>query len=236
LVVFPILAVLALSVTGIAYSAWFDIVMIEGKVEMGSLTLAFDWVEPPSCEEFYLDPETGVKVPGEWKGKDVAQCSAWYDGYAYDEHTGKEGWKVLFIEVFNAYPQLYVHTTFKLHNIGTIPIDICKYVITGAKFTGEGEKVCDLVWYDPDGDWIGGLFEDYNGNGVMDDDENIVINLEITNALPYQIDPCNTNKAEIDMDFKQEAQECHTYKIWVTVWGIQWNKPCAELDGEIPGE
>jgi len=39
-------------------------------------------------------------------------------------------------------------------------------------------------------------------------------------------DPCNTNKAEIDMDFKQDAEECHTYTIEVEIVAVQWNKPC----------
>ena len=219
----PLLIAIALSVFGFVYAHWSDMVYIEGTVKMGSLTLAFDHVEPPDCDEYYWN-DTYNKLPGEYLGKDVGNCSAWYSGYVYDEHSEKWGWKTLNILVENAYPQYIVHTTFKLHNIGTIPIDICNYTITGEKRNATGAVVYDLLWYDPDGDWIGSLYEDVNGNGVVDAGDLEVINLEITNAIPYQIDPCDTNKAEIDLEFKQNAEECHTYTIHVTVVGIQWNK------------
>lgn len=220
----PLLIAIALSIFGFAYAAWIDTVYIEGTVHMGSLTLAFDYVEPPLCQEYYKDPVTSALVEGEWLGKEVGDASCHYDDLITDVHSEKEGYKKLIIEVTNAYPQYIVHTTFKLHNIGTIPIDIAKYEITGEKRDDTGAVVYDLLWYDLDEDYIGSLYEDVNGNGVVDAGDLEVINLEITNALPYQIDPCNTNKAEIDLDFKQDAEECHTYTIHVTVIGIQWNK------------
>lgn len=220
----PLLIALALSIFGFVYAHWSDMVYIEGTVEMGSLTLAFDYVEPPSCLEYYRDPDTGALVLGEWLGKEVGSCSARYDELIEDVHSLKEGYKTLIIEVDNAYPQYIVHTTFKLHNIGTIPIDIAAYEITGEKRDSEGTVIYNLLWYDPDGDYIGELWEDVNGNGVVDAGDLEVINLEITNKLPYQIDPCWTHKAQMDMEFKQDAEECHTYTIHVTVIGIQWNK------------
>jgi len=215
---------LALGLTGAGFAHWSDDVQIEGTVEMGSLTLAFDYVEPPSCQEYYRDPATGALVEGEWLGKEVGDCDAWFDDYMEDVHSGKRGYKTLYIAITNAYPQYIVHTTFKLHNIGTIALDITEYIITGEKRDSTGAVVYDLLWYDPDGDYIGSLYEDVNGNGVVDAGDLEVINLEITNALPYQIDPCKTNKEEIDMEFKQDAEECHTYTIHVSVVAIQWNK------------
>mgnify|MGYP000032265316 FL=1 len=224
-----LLIAIALSMFGFVYSAWTDYVTIDGTVNMGSLTLAFDYKEPPECHEYYLDHETGQLIPGEYEGKDVGSCEAWYEELIEDEHTGKRGYKTLIIFVENAYPQYYVHTTFVLHNIGTVPIDIAKYEITGEKMDKDGNLIYNLLWYDPDEDYIGSLYEDVNGNGIVDDGDIEVINLEITNSLPYQIDPCNKNKAEIDMDFKQDAEECHTYLIHVTVVGVQWNK-VGEVD------
>jgi hypothetical protein len=225
----PVIAIISISVVGIAFAHWSDMVTIKGTLDMGSLTLAFDYVEPPLCEEYYLDPITGILVPGEWKDKDVGSIECYYKDYIEDVHTLKEGWKTLVIEVDNAYPQYIVHTTFKLHNIGTVPINVCGYVITGEKRDSTtGAVIYDLLWYDPDGDYIGELYEDVNGNGVVDTGgpDLLVINLEVTNAVPYQVDPCDTNKAQIDLDFKQEAEECHTYTIHVSVLGVQWNKPC----------
>lgn len=223
-----LLIAIALSMFGFAYAHWSDTVWIEGTIEMGSLTLAFDYVEPPLCAEYYLD-DAGQLQPGEYEGKDVGSITCRFEDYVQDVHTLKEGYKTLIIEVDNAYPQYIVHTTFKLHNIGTVPINICHYVITGEKRDSTTEaEIYKLLWYDPDGDYIGELWEDVNGNGVVDTagPDLLVINLEITNALPYQVDPCDTNKAQIDMDFKQDAEQCHMYTIHVTVVGVQWNKPC----------
>jgi len=194
---------IALSLTGAAFAHWSDTVQIEGTAEMGSLTLAFDFVEPPACDEYYLNPDTGALVEGEWLGKEVGDCDAWYEDLIDDVHSLKKGYKTLIIEVDNAYPQYIVHTTFKLHNIGTIPFDITEYIITGEKRDSTGAVIYNLLWHDPDGDYIGSLYEDVDGSGNVTGGDLEVINLEITNALPYQIDPCRTNKAEIDLDFKQ---------------------------------
>ncbi|MEM0006665.1 MAG: hypothetical protein QXR89_00135 [Candidatus Bathyarchaeia archaeon] len=215
---------IALSAFGFVYAAWKDYIYIEGTIKMGSLTLAFDYFEPPKSIEYWLNHTSGQLVEGEFEGKDVGYCSSSYKDLITDPHTGKKGYKTLVILVENAYPQYYVHTTFVLHNIGTVPIDIAKYEITGEKKDKNGTLIYNLLWYDPDGDYIGSLYEDVNNNGKVDDGDIEVINLKITNKLPYQIDPCNVNKAEIDMDFKQAAEECHTYLIHVRVVGIQWNK------------
>jgi hypothetical protein len=208
---------------GYAYAAWTDLVTIKGTVAMGSLTLAWDEFEPPVCTEFHLPPSGPPLVPGEWEGKDIAYCYAELDldSYVYDEHSEKGGYKNFFIYVENAYPQLYVHTTYILHNIGTIPVMVYGLEITGVKVDHTGAVICDVI-YDPN---FMGVFEDYNGNGVKDPEENVVINMEWVNGVfPYQLEPCNTNKGEFDMDFKQEAQECHTYILNVRVLGVQWNK------------
>ncbi len=38
----PLLLAVSLSVLGLAYAKWYDVVQIEGTAEMGSLTIAFD--------------------------------------------------------------------------------------------------------------------------------------------------------------------------------------------------
>ena len=62
----PLLIAIALSVFGFVYAHWSDMVYIEGTVEMGSLTLAFDYVEPPGCDEYYWNYSATPpnKVPG----------------------------------------------------------------------------------------------------------------------------------------------------------------------------
>jgi len=227
MLVIPVAAVIMLSIIGVAYAHWSDAVKVEGTVEMGVLTLAFDHVEPALCDEFHWDPTHTQKLLGEFEGKEVGDCNAYYTEEIYEEHTDKLGFKVLNIDILNAYPQYIVHTVFKLHNIGNIPIDIAYYEITGEKRDGTTLAVIyDLLWYDPDEDWIGELWEDVDKDGEVDTagPDLLVINLEITNALPFQIDPCNTNKAQIDMEFKQDAEECHVYTLHVKIVGVQWNK------------
>lgn len=223
MVVLPIVAILMLSIAGVAYSAWTDKVLIEGTVKMNSLTIAFDYEEPPFCREFYKDAN-GQLVEGEYKDKDVGSCEAWYDELVVDEHTMKPGYKMLYITIDNAYPQYFVYTTFIINNTGTVPVFIYGYVIGGEKCDKDGNVIYDLLWHDPDEDWIGGLYEDVNGNGVVDDEDILVINLELVDQLPNQIDPCHVNKQEIDIDFKQEAEECHTYIIQIEILAVQWNK------------
>lgn len=216
---------LVLGMTGAAFATWQDEVQIEGTVEMGSLTLAFDFVEPPICQEGYYDA-AGVIVWGEYLDKEVASCDAWYDDYIEDVHSLKEGYKKLVIEINNAYPSYVANTVFKLHNIGTIPLNVDHYVVSGEKRDKDGNFVYNLLWYDPDGDGTGSLWEDVNGNDVVDTagPDLEVINMALENALPYQLDPCFDNKQEIDLHFKQAAEECHTYTIHVTIVAIQWNK------------
>jgi hypothetical protein len=217
---------IALSAFGLVYAHWSDMVTIDGVIEMGSLTLSWDWVEPPGCTEYYMDPVAGQLVVGEWEGKEVGDCSAEFVDEIYDVHSDKWGYKKLIISVTNAYPQYYAFTTAKLHNIGTVPLFVYGFEITGEKRDSTGALIYNLLWYDPDGDWDGELWEDVDGDGLVNPAVDIlVINLLVQNAQwPLQIDPNNKEKIEIDMDFKQEAEECHTYTIDITVLAVQWNK------------
>jgi hypothetical protein len=221
-----LLIAIALSVFGVAYAHWSDMATIDGVVEMGSLTLAWDWFEPPLCQEYYIDPVTGQLVPGEWEGKEVGDITCRYEEEVYDVHSDKWGYKTLVIEVTKAYPQYYAHTTSILHNIGTIPLFLYGIEFEGEKRDHTGAVIYDLLWYDPDGDLIGEMWEDVDDNGAVDPAVDIlVINLKVQNsAFPLQIDPCNKEKMEVDMDFKQEAEQCHTYTIRIKLLAVQWNK------------
>jgi hypothetical protein len=215
----PVVVVLAVSLFGLAYAHWSDMVYIEGTAEMGSLTLAFDYFEPPLCEEYYVDPVTGVLVPGEWLGKEVGECDSWFDELIEDVHTEKLGYKKMYVTVTNAYPQYNVHFVFKVHNIGTIPIHIVDFQFWDP--TGQLE----FMWIvPPPGTPAEGLFwKDFNGNQVYDAGEEI-INLNVVNFVCTQLEPCEATKGEIDIDFKQPAEECHTYTFVAEMLGVQWNK------------
>jgi len=222
---------IALSMFGFVYAAWRDYICIGGTVNMGSLTLAFSTYESPTCTEYNLNPNPPPEwIQGEVEGKDVADCNAYYDpdSLITDEHTGKEGYKRLIIEVNNAYPGYAVHTTFMVHNIGTIPICIYGVSFTGEKRDSEGNLVYNLIAVsriEGGNKLVGEIYEDVDGSGDVSDGDILVINFVVVNhEFPFQLDPCNENKMELDIDFKQEAEECHTYLLYFELLGVQWNK------------
>ena len=220
----PLIIVVVLSTLGVTYASWKDLVVIEGAAKMGTVTLAFDYDEPPLPTEFYRYGPTGNLTKGEYLDKDVANSSAWYDGYCYDEHTEKEGWKVLFIRIDNAYPCYYLYTTFKLHNIGSIPLVVYGYEITGGKYDKNGTLVYDLLAKKTAAEEYL-LYEDMNDNGVVDEGDVAVIWLGASDIGEHkQIKPCTTDKREVDLHFLQEAQQCHSYLLEIRIKAIQWNK------------
>lgn len=216
--------VILMSSLGIVFAGWTDQVYIEGVANMGSLTLAFDDEEPPMYTEYHRIDDVGPLILGEYLGKDVAWGKATYDEKIQDVHTEKYGYKKLFIEMWNVYPSIHIHTTYLLHNIGTIPVSVYEYDITGEVLSSQtGLKICDLIIVKiSDQEYI--VYEDLNGNGIEDVGEPAVIEMRLTNSLPTQIDPCNTDKREVDLHFLQEARECHIYTLRIGVNGIQWNK------------
>jgi len=226
-----LLIAIALSMFGFVYSAWTDYVTINGTVNMGSLTLAFSTYESPTCTEYNLNPDPPPEwIEGEMEGKNVASCNAYYDpnSVIVDEHTGKEGYKKLIIEIENAYPGYAVHTTFIVHNIGTIPICVYGVSFTGEKRDNEGNLVYKLVaksWIENGTRIVGEIYEDVDGSEDVSPGDILIINFKvIDDEFPFQLDPCNDNKRKIDIDFKQEAEECHTYLLYFELLGVQWNK------------
>ena len=227
---------IALSTFGFVYAAWRDYVTIGGTVNMGSLTLAFSTYESPTCTEYNLNPDPPPEwIEGEMEGKNVASCNAYYDpdSLITDEHTGKQGYKKLIIEVNNAYPGYAVHTTFMVHNIGTIPIYVYGVSFTGEKRDSKENLVYNLTavsWIEKDEQGkgkriVGEIYEDVDGSGDVSDGDILVINFVVINhEFPFQLDPCHENKMELDIDFKQEAEECHTYLLYFELLGVQWNK------------
>jgi len=216
--------VILMSSLGIVFAGWTDQVYIEGVANMGSLTLAFDYDEPPICTEFHKIDDEGPLILGEYLGKDVAWCEAYYEDLIQDVHTEKYGYKQLFLEMQNVYPSIHIRTTYLLHNIGTIPVSVYEYEICGELWSSQtGAFVCDLIIIKiSDQEYI--VYEDLNCDGILDSDDPAVIEMRLTNSLPVQIDPCNTDKREVDLHFLQEARECHIYKLCIKVNGIEWNK------------
>jgi hypothetical protein len=231
LMTISVVLILALGLTGIAYAHWFDQVHITGEVKGGTVTLAFDDYEPPQCFEVWRELD-GTSHTGEFKDKDVGSCTAIYDEEIIDPHTAKEGWKKLLVTIDNAYPSYEVHSTFIIHNIGTIPFLLCDLIFEGAKYEKDPEiKVCDLIFIkDPNDDTHWEVWEDYDGTGTVTPGDELVINMYFVDGiLPFQYDPCYSDKKEIDFHFKQEAQQCHRYKIEISIVAVQWNKECLDV-------
>ena len=222
----PIIIAIILSTIGLVYASWTDRVTIDGVVEMGSLTLAFGAKsgEPPTCLEFHKPGGVGDLIPVEYLDKDVGSARCWYSDDVNDTHSLKTGWKTLNIEVNNSYPCYYIFTKYSLHNIGTIPIEVYSFHITGEKVDSQtGYTVYNLLYEKVDAT-IGYLWEDVDGSGNITTGDIRVIWIEMTNHLPIQLDPCEDVRREVDIHFLQEAQQCHIYRIHITITGIQWNK------------
>jgi hypothetical protein len=230
LIVLPIIIMIALATTGIAFSHWVEQLYVHGTVHGGVLELAFADYEDPDCIEKHAYPGENKLRTGEYLGKDNANCSAYLAGYFTEPKTGKSGWSYLIINISGAYPSYRAHTTFIFHNIGTIPIWICNLLLAGWKTMKNGTIVCPLIFVrtnTPPGDIEGEIWEDYDSSGNITAGDKLVINVVIKNTrFPFQLDPCHDDKGEIDLHFKQDAQQCHRYILYLWLYGVQWNKEC----------
>jgi hypothetical protein len=220
---------IALSAFGFVYAHWSDLVTMQGSVNMGCLTLAFSTAEAPTCAEYYENPAPPPELlVGEWEGKDVGYCNASYSEFITDVHTGKEGFKVLNIAVNNSYPQYHVHTTYIVHNIGTVPLYVYGLELTGEKKDSTGAVIYNLVMnssINADGEIVGDIYEDVDDSGTVTAGDILVINVLVKDiAFPLQLEPSSSDKEEIDLDFKQEAEQCHTYALHFSLLAVQWNK------------
>lgn len=226
--------VLGLGWLGIGYAMWYTEVTISGPVTTGTVNLSFDtWPnpEPPIVTDFYLHPDTGqwvTNLPGgpyapyttEYLGKDTANTTATYTNPEIDCRTEKAGYEVLEIVVNNAYPGYNPRITYYLHNIGSIPIHVVSYNVTGEKRELDDAKIYDLVFVWDNAEW-GAFYEDNDGNGYDAGDPR-VIDVHLSNSLPFQLEPCQSNKREIDLYFLQPLQQLKKYVFNVEIKAQQW--------------
>jgi predicted ribosomally synthesized peptide with SipW-like signal peptide len=219
---------ITLSALGIVYAHWSDTATITGDIQMGTLTLAFSNAEDPVANEYFWNVTSHKWQSGEAEGKNVGSANAKYKDFITDIHTGKPGWKTLEINITNAYPQYAVHTTFIAHNIGTVPLFIYGVTLVGDKKDHTGVHIYNLVMntsIDSDGHIAGDIWEDVDNSGTVSAGDILVMNLLLVNTLyPLQLDPCQSDKEEIDIDFKQAAEMCHTYTLTFSLLAVQWNK------------
>jgi len=221
-----LLIAITLSAFGIVYAHWSDTATITGNIKMGTLTLAFITTEDPSAAEYYWNGTTWKL--GEKEGKDVGSANAQYKDWITDKDTGKPGWKTLEINMTNAYPGYAVHTTFRSHNIGTVPLFIYNVTLVGEKKNSTGAHIYNLVMntsIDINGHIAGDIWEDKDNSGTVSAGDILVMNLLLVDTeFPLQIEPCHDEKMEIDIDFKQAAEQCHKYTLTFSLLAVQWDK------------
>ena len=228
LIAIPLLIAIALSAFGFVYARWMDTIYIEGTAEMGSLTLVWDedtrlvWVDN---EDWNGDGK--IELPE----KDIGYAAFYYDtgSYLVDPHTGKGGYKNIIIEVHDAYAQYEVDfTTLVVNNTGTIPAHFVDIIITGYDETDEEDLM--FVWVSGYEYEIGYFLDNGPDDTWGTADDVIIIYIYIVNFVCNQLDPCHVTKGEIDLEFTQECEECHTYTFDFELVGVQWNKVAEYQD------
>ena len=190
----PMVILIALSIVGLGVAHWTDLVTIEGTVKMSTLTVAFTEIETFEYKRINataLDPTEGGKP---W----VCNTTSYLDEYVEDPHTEKWGYKKLYINITNAYPCYEVHQTFIIKALGELPADVYAFNVTDC--TGQLTWVQNMTALPEFRGWF------------KDADNKTIMTLRVVDAvLPYQLEPCEENKMEIDIHIEQDAEECHTY-------------------------
>jgi hypothetical protein len=220
--------IIALSAAGFAYAHWLDSVLLDGTIDMGSLTFGFTRIVAEWDYEDYMD------YPPE---KDTGTGVCTLSEEVTDVHTGGTVYKVLTFTITDAYPQYWAINKFTLDNAGTIPIKIQSVTITlPAGFTlVESIDYPGAMWdvMDPDGVLVYNIWlykepKDYGAGwenqppwefpGPFGDIYGV-------RALEgNQIEPLEELLTEICVDIKQTSNECHSYTFTIEIEAIQWNK------------
>jgi len=215
---FGILIVL-LSVLGVAYAHWSDTVTIEGTVHMGELIVGIlnnsvTWYETTNG---VLETDFSPAKP--WVANATITLS---DFETSVHHTPPQTVaKKMTILMENAYPQWDLHIFFKLKNAGTIPA-----TYKSASFTGKDETDNESLTLREDSWFYNSTLGAWIWEGALVDPNGTIMNIRLVAYVPEdgQLEPCNEYPIEIYFDFKQTAEECHTYTFKVEFEFIQWNK------------
>lgn len=197
---------------GVGYATWKDDVQIDGTVQMNDFVFGIlqDSVSTSDNEE-----------DGPFPYKEIGNCTAVLSDFetgVHHEPVATVG-KLLTINVTGAYPCYKQWINFVLKNAGTVPAHI---------------TLVDI--YDPNDE----LTYDAGLDALVDAAGKPVINFKFVketvevNCRPdpgepdvtacQQIDPCNEVPVCLELHFKEDALECHTYTFKIHIEAIQWNK------------
>lgn len=214
--------IIALSAAGFGYAHWSDRVTIEGTIKMGELIVGIkndtlSWVETTNG---FPEDEAGHSYdPKPWVANATITLS---DNETSTHHVPEETVsKNMTILIENAYPQWDLHINFSFKNAGTIPAILNS---TWSAYDETDSQVLTIRW--DKWEWLPA--EKYwNVTGaVVDPIVGDIINIFMEIELPedYQLDPCTEYPVYVELDFKQKAEECHTYTFEWVIDAIQWNK------------
>jgi len=181
-----------LSFLGLGYAQWDDVVMVSSTMTFGTVDIAF--VYPLDCTDYHEDPISGTIMPGEYLGKDVGVCSAFYDS----EVDSLDTYRDLYVSLSNAYPGYIIHCTFTLANIGTLDA-----------------LIQDIIVVDPDGvltwDSVEGALVDGFGDPVI----YIEFDPEIVNTILTTTEPNNKKEFTLSISITQNVKEFTTYRFQI---------------------
>jgi len=215
------LLIVILSLLGVVYAHWSDVVTIEGTVHMGELIVGILNNSVTHYETINGVPEAEFLPPANktWVANATITLSDFETSVHHDppETVAKK----MTILMANAYPQWDVHIEFMLKNAGTIPATYTEANFTGYDVT-DGENLTwrqDLWYYNT-------TLKAWIWEGALVDPDGEIMNVRVVAYVPEdgQLEPCNCYLVCIDIDFKQTAEECHTYTFSVTFEFVQWNK------------
>jgi len=209
---------IALAMTGVGVAHWSDTVQIEGRVQMGELIVgildgSLDWDESTNDV-----PEDDFIPPKPWVANADIVLSDWQTSVHHDPPQTVA--HKMTINITNAYPQWDLEIYFDLKNAGTIPATYTQLLDLSAYDETDQE---DLVWRE---DYWG-----YNGawiweGALCNPDGTEIMNVYVEAEVPEdgQLEPCTEYPVYIWLDFKQTAEECHTYTFSAEFEFVQWNK------------
>ncbi len=213
------LLIIALTVLGVTYAHWSDTVTIEGTVHMGELIVGILNDSLTYYETTNGVPEEDFTPSKPWVANATITLS---DFETSTHHTPPQTVAKKLTMLFeNAYPQWDVHIEFILKNAGTIPAVLVNTTFSGFDET-DGEDLSFRVDIEVYNDTIGAWIIE----GALVDPAGEVMNVRIVAYVPedWQLEPCHEYPVVVDIDFKQTAEECHTYTFSLVLDFVQWNK------------
>lgn len=101
--------VVAFGTLGVGYSLWFEELFVQGTVLTGELNV--DWSSGPVWDT-------------EVDGKDFSHSEV-----IFEDLNGDGGPEMMWITIYNAYPCIWYHHEFDVHNAGTIPVHFTDWEI-----------------------------------------------------------------------------------------------------------